>query len=173
MMSRRVHQLLIDDGRPLSLAQIRAIALPDRDPGTVQSVITGLVKARKIRCAGQRAGRNVYTFVRGATVTRRNEKATPAASEPNAQALPTQQQKAEHVAAPLVNPQGGAHARDKADQSAQITADIAAFEARGGRIQKLRNGEISRPLKHIGVDAEYLEARAKGRANQSQRRKTA
>lgn len=155
MMSRDVHQFLVDCKRPCTAQQISATVLPGCDKRRLNGVITGLLRYGKIRVAGKRGGRNLYTFVAGAPVRRTNEaEPLPDTRTKPVAAAPTTRKKAEHsatIAAPPANPHGGIHARDKADQSAQIAADIAAFESRGGRIQKLRNGEVSQPLQHIGL----------------------
>lgn len=168
MRSRRVHQYLIDNRTPRTLAQIRDDVLPDCTSVQVQSCLNGLLKTQKIKCVRQHGKRNLYAPISGAPIGRRNQKhPNPEArrqanaqsrqlrmrAEGNAPAKrkPTPASNITIAAAtPATNPHGAFHASSKADLSAQIAADVAHHLARGGRIQQLRNGEVSQPLKYIG-----------------------
>lgn len=86
-------------------------------------------------------------------------RAKPTKAPPRQAPPPSPSAKAQHAAAlvtkatntqrlTVANAHGGAYLAVKQLASAQINADIAAFEAAGGKVQRLDMHECSRPLNH-------------------------
>lgn len=138
--TERVAQYLATEGTPRTLAQIRAGIGADKESSkSLHTMLRRLVQHGRVDFAlGQRRGGSTYCANARTRYVR--EVKAPIARKSRAAPTPTPRTTSHRITLPT--PAVPACSRiPAATASEQISADVAAFIANGGRIQRLRNGD--------------------------------
>lgn len=130
--AQRILQYLFAARRPCTHNELRDHAVPGCTSNQVSTALYGLMRYGKVVNGPMHGSRNTYIALDG-TPDRRKKKLEAPVAPPIV------------VAPPPPEPTARAPEPETIDQ----------FLARGGRIQHLRNGDVSQPLRHIGPHAEH------------------
>lgn len=167
--------------KPCSTAQVHAALAPTETLRRFRGRISSLITAGKLVRKTVGKGKTTMVLAKDGLVDRRSPVARPLGAPPAPRYVPQPKQKAPAPAdrvkqaktraalhsAAVANPPPARRADPlqlaqnphmKGSASELIAADIAAFEARGGRIQKLANGVVSQPLRMSMADAMSAQA---------------
>jgi hypothetical protein len=140
-----------------------------RKRAAISARLAQLVDARKLQRRGEprayeyHATKTSLLDLRKVTAnaTPRNTKALARAATRGTRAAPTPRPKAAQIVRGTPKPKAHQHIVitpapapiTQPPKAARERESVEAFLARGGRIQRLRNGDVSKPLTHIGLAA--------------------